>query len=50
MGLSDEEKRYIESEVKYEGYIKIQLREIARSAKADAMKIPNAFDFSKVPA
>jgi tRNA uridine 5-carboxymethylaminomethyl modification enzyme len=49
MGLSDEEKRYIESEVKYEGYIKIQLREIARSAKADAMKIPDTFDFSKVP-
>lgn len=49
MGLSDEEKRYIESEVKYEGYIKIQLREIARSTKADAMKIPDAFDFSKIP-
>ncbi len=47
-GLSDEDMRFIESEVKYEGYIKKQVKEISKSAKADAMKIPPAFDLSQV--
>ena len=46
--LSDEECRYIESEIKYEGYIKKQEREIAKSVRSDSMKIPVNVDFRKV--
>ncbi|MCX6571883.1 MAG: tRNA uridine-5-carboxymethylaminomethyl(34) synthesis enzyme MnmG [Candidatus Aminicenantes bacterium] len=46
--LSDEECRHIESETKYEGYIKKQEREIAKSVRSDSMKIPVNVDFSKV--
>ena len=46
--LSDEECRHIESETKYEGYIKKQEREIAKSVRSDSMKIPASVDFSKV--
>jgi tRNA uridine 5-carboxymethylaminomethyl modification enzyme len=46
--LSDEECRHIESETKYEGYIKKQEREIAKSGRSDSMKIPVNVDFSKV--
>jgi len=46
--LSDEECRYIESEIKYEGYIKKQEREIAKSVRSDSMKIPVGVDFGKV--
>jgi len=47
--LSDEEMRFIESEVKYEGYINKQMREIAKLDKADVMKIGADLDFSEVP-
>ena len=46
--LSDEECRHIESETKYEGYIKKQEREIAKSVRSDSMKIPVSVDFRKV--
>lgn len=46
--LSDEECRHIESETKYEGYIKKQEREIAKSVRSDSMRIPMNVDFSKV--
>jgi len=46
--LSHEEARYIESEIKYEGYIRKQEREIAKAARADSMKIPDDMDFRKV--
>jgi tRNA uridine 5-carboxymethylaminomethyl modification enzyme len=46
--LSDEECRHIESEIKYEGYIKKQEREIAKSRRSDSMKIPVSVDFRKV--
>ena len=46
--LSHEETRYIESEVKYEGYIRKQEREIAKAGKAEAIKIPRDMDFRMV--
>jgi len=47
--LADEEKRFIESEIKYEGYLKKQEKEIARIAKIDKEKIPHIIEFTKVP-
>ncbi len=46
--LSYEETRSIESEAKYEGYIRKQEREIARSRKADSMRIPSDMDLRSV--
>ena len=46
--LSDEEIRYIESEVKYEGYIRKQEMVIAKSARSDSVRIPAKMDFQKV--
>ncbi len=46
--LNREEARFVESEVKYEGYIKKQEKEIAKAGRIDAMKIPNGMDFRKV--
>jgi len=45
---SHEETRYIESEAKYEGYIRKQEREIAKAGRVDSMKIPSGMDFRKV--
>lgn len=47
--ISDEEMRFIESEVKYEGYIRKQEREIAKAVKSAQTMIPTDMDFSKVP-
>lgn len=47
--LSDEESRFLESETKYEGYIRKQEREIAKTARTDSMKIPGEIDFANVP-
>ncbi len=47
--LAEEEKRHIESEVKYEGYLKKQEKEIARIKKIDREKIPRSLDFRKIP-
>jgi tRNA uridine 5-carboxymethylaminomethyl modification enzyme len=49
MLLTDEEKRFLESEIKYEGYIKKQDKEIARIAKLDKEKIPSSLVFTAVP-
>jgi len=47
--LGDEEKRFIESEIKYEGYIKKQEREITRMMKIDALRLPADINFSEIP-
>lgn len=47
--LSAEEKRHIESEVKYEGYLKKQEKEISRIKKNDREKIPGSLDFREIP-
>jgi tRNA uridine 5-carboxymethylaminomethyl modification enzyme len=46
--LSDEEMRAIESEVKYEGYLKRQKKEVSKLRRTDRMKIPKGLDFGKV--
>jgi tRNA uridine 5-carboxymethylaminomethyl modification enzyme len=46
--LNDEEMRAIESEVKYEGYLKRQKREISKLRRADRMKIPASLDLGQV--
>jgi tRNA uridine 5-carboxymethylaminomethyl modification enzyme len=40
--------RQVEIEIKYEGYIQKQLREIEKFKDLERMKIPNDFDFAKV--
>ncbi len=47
--LSDEDIRHIESEVKYEGYLIKQAKEIAHNLKIDKEKIPAQLDFQSVP-
>ena len=47
--LSDEEIRNIESEVKYEGYLKKQEKEIAKILKVDNIKVPEKMNFKGVP-
>jgi tRNA uridine 5-carboxymethylaminomethyl modification enzyme len=46
--LSDEEARHIESEVKYEGYLRKQGKEIRRILKVDGLKIPRDLDIAGV--
>ena len=48
MFLTDEEKRFLESEIKYEGYIKKQEKEIARIKKLDKEKIPQGMVYTNV--
>ncbi|MGA2361745.1 MAG: tRNA uridine-5-carboxymethylaminomethyl(34) synthesis enzyme MnmG [Candidatus Aminicenantales bacterium] len=47
--LSGEDMRFVESEVKYEGYIRKQEKEIARTSRTDLAKIPLTLDFKHVP-
>ncbi|MGB9835276.1 MAG: tRNA uridine-5-carboxymethylaminomethyl(34) synthesis enzyme MnmG [Candidatus Saccharicenans sp.] len=47
--LSPEEKRFVESEVKYEGYIKKQEKEIAKLLKLESMAIPEELDYGDIP-
>jgi tRNA uridine 5-carboxymethylaminomethyl modification enzyme len=47
--LNEEEMRHIESEIKYEGYLKKQAKEISRLTKADRMRIPVDLDYGLVP-
>jgi tRNA uridine 5-carboxymethylaminomethyl modification enzyme len=47
--LTDEEIRYVESEVKYEGYLKKQEKEIARIKKIEGEKIPENTNFRQIP-
>jgi tRNA uridine 5-carboxymethylaminomethyl modification enzyme len=46
--LTDEEVRHIEAEIKYEGYLKKQDKEIAKVLKIDGLKIPEKLDLSEV--
>jgi tRNA uridine 5-carboxymethylaminomethyl modification enzyme len=47
--LTDEEIRYAEAEVKYEGYLRKQEREIARIKRMNLVRVPEDIDFKKVP-
>ncbi|MFQ5721184.1 MAG: tRNA uridine-5-carboxymethylaminomethyl(34) synthesis enzyme MnmG, partial [Candidatus Aminicenantales bacterium] len=47
--LTDEEIRHLEAEIKYEGYIKKQEKEIARMIKIEKEKIPDNIDFNLIP-
>jgi tRNA uridine 5-carboxymethylaminomethyl modification enzyme len=49
MLLTDEEKRFCESEIKYEGYIKKQEKEIAKIKRLDDEKIPPGIAYTNVP-
>ena len=48
VALSHEEANYVESETKYEGYIRKQERELAKTARSDAMRIPMDLDYRRV--
>jgi tRNA uridine 5-carboxymethylaminomethyl modification enzyme len=47
--LKDEDIRHIEAEVKYEGYLKKQAKEIRRILKSRREKIPENIPYDKVP-
>ncbi len=47
--LSDEEIRFIEAEVKYEGYLRRQEKEIEAMSRLDRIKIPDSIDYGRVP-
>ncbi|MBI3811270.1 MAG: tRNA uridine-5-carboxymethylaminomethyl(34) synthesis enzyme MnmG [Nitrospirae bacterium] len=47
-GFSEEVKKRIEIEVKYEGYIQRQLKEVGRFKKMENRKIPPEFDYDSV--
>jgi tRNA uridine 5-carboxymethylaminomethyl modification enzyme len=47
--LSDSEKQGVEIEVKYKGFIGRQLKEIEKFKKIEYIKIPDGFEFKKVP-
>jgi tRNA uridine 5-carboxymethylaminomethyl modification enzyme len=47
--LTDEEMRYAEAEIKYEGYLRRQEKEIARVKRIDGLKVPETVDFGRVP-
>lgn len=47
-GLSEEEIKVVEVEIKYEGFIKRQLNEIARLNKIDRIKVPECFDYTNI--
>ena len=49
ISLTDEEIRHIESEIKYEGYLKKQEKEISRIKKIDGEKIPGNTDYKEIP-
>ena len=46
--ISESVARQVEIEIKYEGYIKRQLKEIEKFKNLERMKIPEDFDFTKV--
>jgi len=47
--LTDEEMRYAEAEVKYEGYLRRQEKEVDRIRRMDQVRVPENTDFNKVP-
>jgi len=48
VGIPDEVIKQVEIEIKYEGFIQRQLRDVARFKKVENVKIPSNFDFEKV--
>jgi tRNA uridine 5-carboxymethylaminomethyl modification enzyme len=46
--LTEEEIRHIEAEIKYEGYLRKQEKEVARLARIDGQKIPRDLDFREI--
>ena len=48
VSLTDEEMRHIEAEVKYEGYLRRQEKEIAEISKMERVKVPEGLEFSEV--
>jgi len=46
--LADEEVRFIEAEVKYEGYLRRQEKEIERMNRMDRFRIPPDFEYARV--
>jgi tRNA uridine 5-carboxymethylaminomethyl modification enzyme len=47
--LTYEEARFVESEIKYEGYIRKQEKEIARIMKLDSILIPPGVNYREIP-
>jgi tRNA uridine 5-carboxymethylaminomethyl modification enzyme len=46
--LSEELRRRVEVEIKYEGYIARQLRQVERMEKMEHFRIPREFDYALV--
>ena len=46
--ISSKVARQVETEIKYEGYIHRQLKEIEKFKNLERMKIPDNFDFNRV--
>jgi len=49
LGLTESERRRVETEVKYVGYIRRQLAEAARFKEAEASVIPGWVDYERIP-
>jgi tRNA uridine 5-carboxymethylaminomethyl modification enzyme len=49
LDLGEDVRNQIEVEIKYAGYIARQKEQIERSKKTEAIKIPEYFDYSRVP-
>ena len=47
-GLVPEEKRVVETEIKYEGFIRRQLGDISRLGKIERIKVPSNIDYWKI--
>ena len=47
--LTDEEMRHAEAEVKYEGYLRRQEKEVERIKRMDKLKVPESTDFNRIP-
>lgn len=46
--LTEEEKEQVDLQIKYEGYIKIQLEQVEAMRKLESKKIPEDIDYNKV--
>jgi tRNA uridine 5-carboxymethylaminomethyl modification enzyme len=47
--LTEEDMRFAEAEVKYEGYLRRQAQEVERIRRMDSTKIPDGIDFQDIP-
>ena len=50
LDLTDEEKRFIESEIKYEGYFKRQREQVERFRRMEERRIPKSIDYHAIHA